>query len=128
MSGELYFPLKLLHASCAATALVLFLWRGRLALQERAISRRWLRWIPDSVDTILLLSGISLVLVTGQYPRGDDWISLKLLAVATYIALGFVVLRFARTQGMRLAAFVAALAVFACIVWLAHARELPWAG
>ncbi|MDQ6966620.1 MAG: SirB2 family protein, partial [Mariprofundaceae bacterium] len=58
-----YSTVKIIHASCALLTLLLFIWRGRLAIEGRGISRRWLRLVPDSVDTVLLGTGVALVLI-----------------------------------------------------------------
>ena len=124
MTGT-YTLLKSLHAGCAAATLGLFIWRTHLSLDGRRIPQRWLRRVPDSVDALLLLSGVALVFVTGQYPFEQAWISIKLLMVVLYIGLGFVVLRFGRTLSARRTARGAALLVFAYIVWLAVSKS-PW--
>lgn len=121
--------LKAVHASCAILTLLLFIWRGRLSIEGKEVPQRWMRRVPDSVDTLLLGTGVALVLITGQYPFTVTWITVKLLAVIVYIALGFVVFRFGRTRKVRKTAWLTALAVFACIVWLAVFRQIPaWAG
>lgn len=121
-----YPTLKMVHAGCAALTLLLFIWRGRQSIRGRQISRRLLRMVPDSVDSILLGSGIALMFVTGQYPFVNDWMTLKLLAVIAYIALGFVALRCGRSRLEKQAAWIAAMLVFAGIVWLAHARQVAF--
>jgi len=124
MMFNAYPALKVVHASCAMLTLMLFIWRGRLSLQGRSIPRRWLRWVPDSVDTVLLSTGIALVFVTGQYPFEVDWITVKLIAVVTYIGLGFIALRFGRTLRVRRVAWAGALLVFSYIVLLAHFKQI----
>lgn len=124
MTFGAYSTVKTLHASCALLTLLLFIWRGRLAIEGGRISRRWLRLVPDSVDTLLLGTGVLLVFLTGQYPLASAWVTIKLLAVLVYIALGFVALSFGRSRRQRQAAWVAAMLVFAGIVWLAHTRPL----
>jgi len=124
MENEIYLPLKLLHASCAIGTLVLFIWRGGLALRGANISHHWLRRVPDSVDTLLLGTGIALIFVTGQHPSGANWLSVKLFAVAAYITLGFVVLRFAPNEGVRRVAFCVALMVFVYILLLAFTKSV----
>ena len=126
MLSGIHADLKVIHASCALLTLVLFIWRGRLAIDGRDISRRWLRRVPDSVDTLLLATGVGLVFVTGQYPFAVGWLTVKLLAVMVYIALGFVVFRFARSRRQRRVAWIAAMGVFFAIVWLAWAQHLPF--
>jgi len=65
---SIYPVVKITHACCALLTLLLFVWRGSLAVDRPPISRRWLRWVPDSVDTLLLATGVALVLISGQYP------------------------------------------------------------
>jgi len=125
LSGA-YSTVKIIHASCALLTLLLFIWRGRLSLQGERISHRWLRILPDSVDTLLLATGVALIYLTGQYPFTMSWISIKLMAVLLYILLGMLALRFAKTIRVRRAAWLAALGVFAAIVWLAHTRQVPF--
>ncbi|HCS12491.1 MAG: regulator SirB [Zetaproteobacteria bacterium CG06_land_8_20_14_3_00_59_53] len=126
---SIYPVVKITHACCALLTLLLFVWRGSLAVDRPPISRRWLRWVPDSVDTLLLATGVALVLISGQYPFVAGWVTLKLAAVLVYIALGFVVFRFGRTRGQRKLAWLSAMGVFFAIVWLAHFRQVPaWFG
>lgn len=120
-----YPAIKVVHASCAMLTLLLFVWRGRLLMQQREIPVRWLRRVPDTVDTLLLLSGVLLVLITRQYPFVADWLTVKLFAVIAYIALGFVAFRFARSKAQQLTAWAAALGVFSLIIWLAVTRHIP---
>jgi len=124
MQNDIYLPLKMLHASCAIGTLLLFIWRGRLALRGSKISHRWLRRVPDSVDTLLLGTGIALVFVSGQYPSGINWLSVKLLSVTAYIALGFMLLRFAPNERVKRVTFGAALGVFAYILLLAFTKSV----
>jgi len=126
MPANTFVLVKTLHASCALLTLLLFVWRGRLAIEGEQISRRWLRRVPDTVDTLLLGTGVALVFMTGQYPFVVGWMTAKLAAVVIYIALGFIVFRFGRTRTQRKGAWVAALGVFSTIVWLAWAQHLPF--
>ena len=119
-----YMLTKGLHVACALVSLLLFLWRGRLALRGHRIPQRWLRRVPDSVDTLLLITGVALMFITAQYPLVDDWMSLKLSGVVLYIVLGLVALRFEGGPRIRRAAFIAAILTFTGIVWLAHVRSL----
>jgi len=124
-----YILLKSLHVICALATLSLFIWRCRTIFSGRDLSRLWLRHIPDSVDTILLGSGVVLMFMIGLSPLAGGWISAKLLAVFVYIVLGTIALYFGRTMEVRRMAWAGALLVFAYIVWLAHFKEiLPLAG
>jgi uncharacterized membrane protein SirB2 len=122
--------LKAFHASCATLSLGLFVWRGGRVLRQRPVaSKLWGRIVPDTVDALLLASGVWLAWWLHQVPFESPWLTAKLAAVAAYIGLGFVVMRLGRTRGVRLAAWLAALVVFAYIVAVAVSRSpLPFLG
>ncbi len=65
-----------------------------------------------------------MLFVIGLSPLAGDWISIKLIMVVIYILLGMVVLHFGKTPVIRRLAWLGALMVFACIVWLAHFKEI----
>ncbi len=124
-----YPILKMIHVTCVAASYVLFFVRGVWMLLESPLQRkRWVRIVPHLIDTGLLASAIAMAVAIHQYPFSEHWLTAKLLALICYIALGMVALRFARTYGMRLAAWLAAQAVFFYIVAVALTRNpLPWA-
>jgi uncharacterized membrane protein SirB2 len=64
-------------------------WAGSAMMQKR-----WVKIVPHVVDTLLLLSGISLIFITHFYPFSPQgtWLTEKLFGVIIYIALGFVAL------------------------------------
>jgi len=66
-----------------------------------------------------------MLFVIGLSPLAGDWISIKLVMVVIYILLGMVVLHFGKTPAVRRLAWLGALMVFACVVWLAHFKEIP---
>jgi uncharacterized membrane protein SirB2 len=110
-----------LHVGTVAVSVGLFLWRGLLMLHESPLLQaRALRIAPHVVDTVLLLSAIALTTVIQQYPFRDGWLTAKVVGLIVYIALGTVALKRGRTRGIRIAAFIAALAVVAWIVVVAR--------
>lgn len=124
-----YLLLRHTHALLAVLSLLLFVGRGvSLVVLERPLSRRWLRVLPHGVDTLLLASGVTLMVWSSQYPQTHAWLGLKLLLLVAYILLGLAAFRLQRPRGLRLALFGTALAVFACILAIALTRELPGAG
>ena len=81
-----------------------------------------MRIVPHINDTVLLLSGVALVMITHFYPFSPQgaWLTEKLFGVIIYIALGFVALsKKPRSQPARWAAFVLALICLVMIVKLA---------
>ena len=123
-----YPILKMIHVICVAASYVLFFVRGVwMFLGSPWLQKRWVRIVPHIIDTGLLASAIAMAIAIRQYPFSADWLTAKLLALICYIALGMVALRFARARGMRLAAWLAAQAVFFYIVAVAVTRNpLPW--
>jgi len=123
-----YLTLKYLHASSAFVSLALFMTRGvwMMAAPER-LQQRWVKVVPHVVDTILLASAIALVWRLGglETIRAQSWLAAKIVALLAYIVLGSIALKRGSTRGIRIAAFFAAIAVFAYIVCVAVAKS-PW--
>jgi uncharacterized membrane protein SirB2 len=116
----MYHLTKYLHELCALASVALFFVRGVWMLRgSPQLSRRWVRILPHAIDTLLLVSAIALTLMLHQYPLTHAWLSAKLVALLAYIGLGLVALRYGKTRGVRAAAWVGALAVFAYIVSVA---------
>lgn len=112
--------LHILTVLLSVTLLVVrFFW---LCHQSPRLQQRWVRIVPHINDTVLLLSGVALVMITHFYPFSPQgaWLTEKLFGVIIYIALGFVALsKKPRSQPARWAAFVLALICLVMIVKLA---------
>lgn len=119
-----YIALKHLHVTFVALSGLLFLVRGIWMLRASPrLQQRWARIVPHVVDTLLLASAIGLAVVSHQYPGQMPWLTAKVLALVAYIVLGTVALKRGRTQGVRTAAFIGALACFAYIVAVAVTKN-----
>ncbi|WP_323744809.1 SirB2 family protein [Noviherbaspirillum soli] len=115
--------LKHLHMSCAALSGALFLLRGLWMLQDSPrLRQRWVRTLPHLIDTVLLASAVALAVWSAQYPLAQPWLTAKVCALLLYIVLGSVALKRGRSNGIRAAAFLAALATFAYIVAVALSK------
>ncbi len=120
-----YLAIKHLHMTCAALSGSFFLVRGIWMLRGSALlQQRWVKIAPHVIDTVLLVSALSMVVWSGQYPFVQNWLTAKVLALIAYILLGTVALKRGRTKGVRTAAFVAALLVFGYIVKVALTRQV----
>ncbi len=119
---------KSVHVLSAALSISLFALRGVWMLQGGArLQRRWVRIVPHGVDTVLLVSAVTLAWLSRQYPGADAWLTAKVVGLIAYIALGLVALRFGRSRRLRFSAWIAALIVFAYIVSVAVTRNpAPW--
>ncbi len=121
-----YLALKSIHVSCVAASYALFVLRGLGMIRGSPwLARRSVRILPHVVDTVLLASAAMLAVTIHQYPFVHAWLTTKVLGLAAYVALGTVALKRGRTRGVRIAAWLAAQAVFFYIVAVA-VRHDPW--
>lgn len=123
-----FYLVKAIHLSTVASTLALFLLRGLwMMLDSGHLADRWVRIVPHVNDAILLGSAIVLAYLMGQYPFVDDWLTAKLFALIAYILLGTIALKRGRTKPVRVAAWIAALAVFTYLVAVAVRHDpMPW--
>jgi uncharacterized membrane protein SirB2 len=118
--------LKTVHISSAASSYILFFLRGIWSLNGSTImSQRWIKIVPHVVDTLLIVSAITLAFSIHQYPFVDAWLTAKVIALLLYIGLGFVALRYGRSKTVRLSAWIMAQLVFTYIVLVAISHN-PW--
>jgi uncharacterized membrane protein SirB2 len=120
--------LKYLHVSCALLSITGYTVRGIWMMRESPwLQKKWVRVAPHIVDTLLLVAGILLALQIQQYPFVQGWLTAKLLALIAYIVVGAVGLKYGKTKKIRIAAWVAAIAIFGYIVLVAMTRQaLPF--
>ncbi|EMO7499499.1 SirB family protein [Salmonella enterica] len=116
-----------LHLICVALSVSLFVARYWWRYCGHAlVAARWTRIVPPVIDTLLLLSGIGLIVKTHILPftESGSWLTGKLFGVIIYIVLGFIALdyRQARSQQARFIAFPLALVVLYIIIKLATTK------
>ncbi|EBD0715885.1 SirB family protein [Salmonella enterica] len=116
-----------LHLICVALSVSLFVARYWWRYCGHALAAaRWTRIVPPVIDTLLLLSGIGLIVKTHILPFAESgsWLTEKLFGVIIYIVLGFIALdyRQARSQQARFIAFPLALVVLYIIIKLATTK------
>ncbi len=120
----MYPQIKLVHVSCVVMSGSLFAARGLMMLAGLdATNHRVLRYLSYLIDTTLLASALILVAILHQYPFVQPWLTVKVLMLVVYIALGVFALRRGRTRARRAAYFAAALTVFAFIVSVAITHD-----
>jgi uncharacterized membrane protein SirB2 len=119
-----YQVIKLIHQSTVALSFFGFLARGLGVLVDSAwVRSRAARTLPHIVDTILLLSGVTLAWLQRLSPVSTPWLLAKLIGLVIYVALGMVALRGGRTKLSRAIAWIVALVVFGYIVSVAVTKE-----
>lgn len=115
-----YLTVKHLHILFAGLTITLFVLRGGFTVvaARPLIPRIW-KVLPHIVDTVLLALGVWLAFMLRLNPFHVAWLGVKLLCVIAYIVLGVLAFRIKRPYWLRLALFVAAIAMFAFVVSIA---------
>lgn len=120
----MYAATKWLHVFCVAASGSLFVLRGWWMWHSPdKLDRLWVRSLPHIIDTLLLASGVTLVVVTGLYPWQQAWLAVKMGALVLYILLGLGALRLARGRGAGKAAWVLAVLAFCYMVAVATTKS-----
>jgi uncharacterized membrane protein SirB2 len=116
--------IKIIHLTAVVLTISGFIARGILLFRNSPLMNTfWVKKLPHKIDTVLLLSGISLAWMTHQSPLEQPWLATKLLALFLYIGLGLVVFRFAKTGSVQLVAWLAAMAVFGFMISVATTKS-----
>jgi uncharacterized membrane protein SirB2 len=117
-------PLKALHISCVIISYSLFFLRGLYLLGNSSRrEQRWIKVAPHLIDSVLLISAISLAWQLGYSPMNSSWLATKIIALILYIGLGFIAFRFATSYKMRLAAWLSAQVCFSYIAAVAITHD-----
>ena len=114
----------MIHVTSVVVSYLLFSLRSMWMMRGSAVlQQRWVKITPHVVDTILLVSAITLAVQIQQDPINDSWLSAKVAGLLIYIGLGMMALRFAKTRKMRISAWIAAQAAFLYIVLVALTKN-----
>lgn len=124
-----YYWIKQLHISTVVFSISFFALRYYwMLIGSQREKQRWVRILSVVNDTTLLIAGISLAVISSQYPLMAPWLSAKLAGLLAYILLGTMALKRARTRSVRIITGLLALASAGYVVSVALTRSpLPWA-
>jgi uncharacterized membrane protein SirB2 len=119
-----YPQIKLIHIVAVVASGSLFFIRG-LALH---LGGRWamalpLRYLSYTIDTVLLTAALMLVTIVQQYPFVHGWLTMKVVLLIVYVVLGIFALKRGQTQRIRVACWLAALAIYVFIISVARAHH-----
>lgn len=89
-------------------------------LVNHSLSKR----LPHFVDTLLLVTALTMMFMSSQYPFVLDWLSAKVIALLVYILLGMVALKWGKTREVKILAWVLAILTFTYIVAVAISRSV----
>lgn len=119
-----YLALKYIHITCAAISITLFILRfyWRMSTPDK-LKKKWVRVVPHLIDTLLLISAISLAIWSHQYPIAHSWLSAKVMTLVFYIGFGMMAFK-AQASHFRVLSFACALVVFSYIVSVALSKQV----
>jgi len=116
--------LKLVHVTCAFVSIAGFALRGYwMAVNNPLLQQRVVKVLPHVIDTLLLGSALSLLMVLQLSPLTQPWISAKIIALLVYIGLGMVALRFGRSKRKRVSAWLLALLTAGYMISVAYSKS-----
>lgn len=117
---------RLIHISCVALSGLFFFVRGLAVIQRsQLVGQLWVRRTAESIDTILLMSGVTLAWLSDQTPWQESWLAVKLIALLVYILLGMVAFHWGRVLTIKSMAWIAAMVTYLFMIWVAVNRD-PW--
>jgi len=112
--------IKTLHISCVILSFSGFFLRGIWMLFDSAmLANKWVKIVPHIVDSVLLLSALSMVYMQSLSILQNDWLLVKIAALLVYIVLGTIALKHGKTKKIRVIAWCSGLVVFLYIVSVA---------
>jgi len=119
-----YLAVKVVHQAAVALSLAGFFARGAGTLAGATWARgRIARSLPHVVDTVLLISAVTLAWIARLNPLATPWLTAKIVGLLVYIALGMAALHPGLPRRTRATAWAAALLVFAYIVSVAITKN-----
>lgn len=115
---------KDIHVSFVIITFILFFIRGIWMITDSDLAqRKWTRWLPPVIDTILLASAIVLAVTIHQYPFVHAWLTTKVVFLFLYIGLGMLALTYGKTKTVRVSAWLAAQLCFVYIAAVAITKN-----
>jgi len=115
-----YLAVKHLHMTSAVLSGVFFAVRAYWKMRDSLILERvWVKILPHLIDTILLASAITLVVMGSRSPLNEPWLMAKIIALVAYIYFGTLAIKRGRTAAKRALASLISIAIFAYILSVA---------
>ena len=111
-----YLLIKQLHISCALLSLLGFSLRGYWMWRESDLLQASLtRILPHIIDSLLLLTAITLVIMSRQYPLLVGWVTIKIGLLLLYIGFGTMALKRGKTRQLRINYLIISILTIAAI-------------
>jgi uncharacterized membrane protein SirB2 len=126
---EFYPQIKAVHILCVLLSGALFALRGALVLAGRGgiAQAALVRYLSYTIDTTLLTAALMLLTILPGAMFANGWLTTKLVLLLTYVVLGTLALRRARSARARAICFAAALGTYLYILGVARMHHpLGW--
>jgi len=116
---------RTIHIAFAVLTIISFTLRGMWMLMDSPLLlSKPARIVPHIIDTLLLFSGIVLVINYTSYHHGYGWLLAKLAAIILYIMTGAIALKYGKTRVIRIIALIISYCLLVIIVSLALTRSI----
>lgn len=115
-----------IHILLAITTIVLFQYRFWRRTRN-PFKPVWhpMKWIPHTVDTFLMLTGLINSFITWQIPfYNSTWLSTKILLLLAYIGFGFMAMKSPARSFKSYYGYVFATVSVALIVYMARYKPM----
>lgn len=125
---DIYNIIKFIHMTCALLSISGFILRGYWMLNNSPLLQtKPVKVLPHIVDTVLLLSAVSLLFILGFGLLKQDWMFHKVALLFVYIVLGMIALGNKYSRPRKISAFIGAIVVFCYIAGIAFTKTaLSW--
>lgn len=125
--NDFYSLIKIIHISTVSFTGFYFIIRGLSQFNHyQWYRKRWARRISQYNDTVLLLSGISMAVIIGQYPFVNSWLTAKFLLLIVYILLGMSAFYWLHNKKQKMITWLFALLVYSYIIGVAINKNPAW--
>lgn len=119
----LYYWVKVAHIATVSFTIPFFALRFYWMLRHpHLVQEPLVRYISVCNDILLLAAGITLAVMSHQYPFQAPWLTAKLIGLLIYIVLGALALKRAKSRTMRIYFGILALLCVGYIVSVALSR------
>ena len=117
--------IKLIHVGSAYLTGLSFFLRGILAItQSNILKYRFVKILPHIIDTILLISGITMMATWALWPSSNPWLLAKIIGLLLYIYFGLLMLRWGDSAKNRWLGFLGGLLLYLYIVGAALTKSI----
>ena len=107
-----YALIKNIHLAFAMLTTIGFCVRGVWMMTESSmLQKKLVKVLPHIVDTTLLISGVTLVVMSGQYPWVAAWVGMKIALLVAYVVLGTFALKRGKNKQIRTVFFAVSILI-----------------